>query len=71
MIVEGLMVRLVIAIMGLFAIILGMVIIFNLAASIDTFVLLTGLYLVIFGMMRVAHGLNERHAAKTVTVRRL
>jgi len=71
MIPEDLMVRLVIAILGLFALLLGVIIILNPAAGIDTFVLLIGLYLVVLGMMRVAHGLNERHAEQNVTVKRL
>jgi uncharacterized membrane protein HdeD (DUF308 family) len=71
MIIEDLMVRLVIAIMGLFAILLGTVIILKPAAGIDMFLLLTGLYLIVFGMIRVAHGLNERHAEQNVTVKRL
>jgi uncharacterized membrane protein HdeD (DUF308 family) len=71
MIVDGLMVRLVIAILGIFAILLGTVIMLNPATGIDTLVLLTGLYLVVFGMMRMAHGLNERQAEMDVTVKRL
>ncbi|MDD4137618.1 MAG: DUF308 domain-containing protein [Methanoregula sp.] len=71
MILEDLMVRLVIAMMGLFAILLGTVIMLNPTAGIDTLVLLTGLYLVVIGMMRVAHGLTERHAEQTMTTRHL
>jgi uncharacterized membrane protein HdeD (DUF308 family) len=71
MLLDHLMVRLVIAILGLFAIVLGLLIILNPATGIDTFVLITGLYLVVFGMMRVAHGITERNAEQNVTVKRL
>jgi len=71
MIVDGLMVRLVLAVLGVFAILLGTIIMLHPAASIDTLVLLTGLYLVVFGMMRMAHGLSERQAELDVTVKRL
>ena len=70
-IIEDLMVRLVIAIMGLFAILLGTVIILHPEAGLDTLALLAGLYLAVFGMMRIAHGLNERHAEQNITVKRL
>ena len=71
MIVDGLMVRLVLAMLGVFAILLGTVIMLHPTAGIDTLVLLTGLYLVVFGMMRMAHGLSERQAELDVTVKRL
>lgn len=70
-IVEDLMVRLVLAFMGLFAIILGSVIILHPDAGIDTLALIAGLYLVVFGMMRIAHGLNERHMEQNITIKRL
>lgn len=71
MLMEDLMVRLVIAIMGVFALLLGVVIIFHPVMGIDMLVLLIGLYLIVYGMMRFAHGLNERHADQIVTVRHL
>jgi uncharacterized membrane protein HdeD (DUF308 family) len=71
MIVDGLMVRLVLAVLGVFAILLGTIIMLHPATGIDTLVLLTGLYLVVFGMMRMAHGLSERQAELDVTVKRL
>lgn len=71
MLLDHLMVRLVIAILGVFAILLGIIIFLHPAAGIDTFVLLTGLYLVVFGMMRVAHGITERDAEQNITVKRL
>jgi uncharacterized membrane protein HdeD (DUF308 family) len=70
-IIEDLMVRLVVAFMGLFAILLGSVIILHPGAGIDTLALLVGLYLTVFGLMRIAHGLNERHAEQNVTIKRL
>jgi uncharacterized membrane protein HdeD (DUF308 family) len=70
-IIEDLMVRLVIAFMGFFAILLGTVIILHPEAGIDTLALLTGLYLAVFGMMRIAHGINERHAEQNITIKRL
>jgi len=70
-IIEDLMVRLVIGFMGFFAVILGTVIVIHPEAGLDTLALLTGLYLAVFGMMRIAHGLNERNAEQKITVKRL
>jgi uncharacterized membrane protein HdeD (DUF308 family) len=70
-IIEDLMVRLVIGFMGFFAVLLGTVIILHPEAGIDTVSLLAGLYLAVFGMMRIAHGLNERHAEQNITIKRL
>jgi uncharacterized membrane protein HdeD (DUF308 family) len=69
--IDDLMVRLVIAIMGFLAVLLGTVIILHPAAGIDTLPLLTGLYLAVFGMMRIAHGLNERQAEQNITMKHL
>jgi|GEM_PF-1757361 len=71
MLMEDLMVRLVIALMGVFAILLGTIILLNPVLGIDTLILLVGLYLVVYGMMRIAHGLTERHVDQNVTVRHL
>ena len=68
---DELMVRCVMGAMGLFAMVLGIIIVMRPATGIDTLVLLTGLYLVVLGMMRVAHGLTERNAEQTVPVKRL
>ena len=68
---DELMVRLVVGMMGVFALVLGIVILINPVLGIDTLVVLAGLYLIVYGMMRVAHGLNERHADQTITVRHL
>src|SRR5208337_4743356 len=70
-ILEDLMVRLVIGSMGFVAILLGTVILIRTGAVIGMLTLLTGLYLVIFGLMRIAHGLNERHAEQNITIKRL
>ena len=70
-IIEDLLVRLVIGFMGFFAILLGIVIILHPSAGIGVLALITGLYLAIFGMMRIAHGLNERHAEQNITIKHL
>lgn len=68
---DHLMVRLALAVMGILATTLGLLIILRPITGIDLIVLLTGLYLMVVGMMRVAHGLSERHAEQTVPVKRL
>lgn len=70
-ILEDLMVRLVIGSMGFVAILLGTVILIRTVAVIGMLTFLTGLYLVIFGLMRIAHGLNERNAEQNITIKRL
>lgn len=70
-ILEGLMVRLVLAILGVVALLIGMVILLNPTAGIETITLLVGLYLIVMGMMRIAHGINERHEEQTITVKHL
>ena len=69
--IEGMMVRLVLGMMGIVALILGAVIVLNPLAGIQTITVLAGIYLVVLGMMRVAHGLNERHEDEKITVKRL
>lgn len=71
LLIDELMIRYAIGIMGLFAMVMGILIVFRPVTGIETVALLTGLYLVVIGMMRIAHGLTERHAEQTVTVRRL
>lgn len=71
LLIEELMVRFAIGIMGLFAMVLGILVVFRPTTGVETVALLTGLYLVVFGMMRVAHGLNERHAEQTIPVKPL
>jgi uncharacterized membrane protein HdeD (DUF308 family) len=70
-ILEDLMVRLVLGFTGFFAILLGIVIMLHPAAGTGVLALVTGLYLVIFGMMRIAHGLNERQAEQDITIKHL
>jgi len=70
-IIEGLMVRLVLAMMGVFALLLGTVIVLNPSTGIDTLALLVGIYLIVLGMMRIAHGINERHEEQAITVKHL
>jgi uncharacterized membrane protein HdeD (DUF308 family) len=71
LLIDELMIRYAIGIMGLFAMVIGILIVFRLVAGIETVVLLIGLYLVVIGMMRIAHGLTERYAEQMVTVKRL
>jgi uncharacterized membrane protein HdeD (DUF308 family) len=71
LIVDDLMVRFAIGIMGLFAMVLGFLILIRPATGIDILVLLIGLYLIVLGMMRIAHGLTERKAEQTIPVKRL
>lgn len=70
-IAENLMVRLVLAILGIMAILIGGVVVFNPAAGVETVALLIGIYLLVLGMMRIAHGINERHEEQTMVVKRL
>ena len=69
--IEGMMVRLVLGMMGIVALILGAVIALNPLAGIQTITVLAGIYLVVLGMMRIAHGLNERHEEQKITVKLL
>lgn len=70
-ILEGLMVRLVLAILGVVALLIGGVIALNPTAGIETITMLVGIYLMVLGMMRVAHGINERHEEQIITVKHL
>lgn len=71
LLLDEMMVRFVIGVMGLFAMVLGILVAFRPVTGVETVALLTGLYLIVFGMMRVAHGLHERHAEQTIPVKRL
>lgn len=71
LLIDELMVRFAIGIMGLFAMVLGILVVFRPITGIDMVALLIGLYLIVFGMMRVAHGLTERHAEQTIPVKPL
>ena len=65
------MVRMVFIMLGLFSAIVGIFLIRNPALGVDIFVWLTGLYLLVLGLMRIAHGLNERDAESKTVVKRL
>lgn len=65
------MVRMVFIMLGLFSIVLGFFLILKPTLGIDIFVWLIGLYLLVLGLMRIAHGLNEREAERNVVVKRL
>ncbi|MCK9581169.1 MAG: DUF308 domain-containing protein [Methanoregula sp.] len=65
------MVRMVFIMIGIFSMIVGIFLIINPALSLNIFVWLVGLYLLVIGLMRVAHGLNERDVDDEATVRRL
>ena len=71
LLIDDLMVRFVIGVMGLFAMVLGILILVRPTTGIDTLVLLTGIYLIVLGMMRVAHGFAERKAEQILPVKRL
>jgi len=71
LLLDEMMVRFVIGIMGLFAMVLGILVAFRPVTGVETVALLTGLYLVVFGMMRIAHGIIERHAEQNIPVKRL
>jgi uncharacterized membrane protein HdeD (DUF308 family) len=68
---EDLMIRMALAVMAVFATTLGILIVLRPITGIDMILLLTGLYLIVLGMMRIAHGITERHAEQTVPVKRL
>ncbi len=65
------MVRMLFVVIGIFSIVVGLFLILNPTLGLDILVWLVGLYLVVLGLMRVAHGLNERDADGKVAVRRL
>jgi uncharacterized membrane protein HdeD (DUF308 family) len=65
------MVRMVFIMLGIFSMIVGLLLILNPTLGIDILVWLTGLYLLVLGLMRVARGLNEREAEGKVAVKRL
>jgi len=54
-----------------FAPLLGTVIVLRPSAGIDTLALLVGIYLIVLGLMRIAHGINERYEEQAITVKHL
>lgn len=65
------MVRMVFVVIGIFSLVVGLFLTLNPTLGLDILVWLVGLYLVVLGLMRVAHGLNERDADGKVAIRRL
>jgi uncharacterized membrane protein HdeD (DUF308 family) len=71
MVIVETMVRMVFIMIGLFSFILGLFLILNPMLGFDIFVWILGLYLVVLGLMRIAHGFNEREADQKIVVKRL
>jgi uncharacterized membrane protein HdeD (DUF308 family) len=71
MVIVETMVRMVFIMIGLFSVIMGIFLVLNPTPGVDIFVWLFGLYLVVIGLMRTAHGLNEREAERNIAVKRL
>lgn len=71
MVIVETMVRMVFVMIGLFSVIIGLFLLLNPALGVDIFVWLFGLYLLVLGLMRVAHGLNEREAEQNITIKHL
>jgi len=65
------MIRSVVIVMGVASIILGVLILLNPAMTIGILAWLIGLFLLIFGMIRVAHGFALRSAEMKMTVKHL
>jgi len=51
--------------------VVGFFLILNPTIGMDILVWLVGFYLLVLGLMRIAHGLNERDAEQKITVKRL
>jgi len=71
MIIAEPMVRFVIAIVGILAIVVGIFLLIHPAATIEVIALLLGLYLFVFGLLQVSHGLNERQIEANRVIKRL
>jgi uncharacterized membrane protein HdeD (DUF308 family) len=65
------MVRMVFIMLGIFSIIVGFFLVISPTIGLDLLVRFVGLYLLILGLMRIAHGLNERDADLKITVKHL
>lgn len=65
------MVRMIFVMLGIFSIIIGLFLALNPARGVDILISLVGFYLLVLGLMRVAHGLNERDLAGKAVVKRL
>lgn len=71
MVIVETMVRMVFIMIGLFSVIIALFLLLNPTLGVDIFVWLFGLYLLVLGLMRVAHGLNEREAERNIVVKHL
>ena len=71
MIIAEPMVRFVIVIVGILAIIVGFFLLIHPAATIEVIAILLGLYLLLFGLLQVSHGLNERSLEANRVIKRL
>lgn len=71
MVIVETMVRMVFIMIGLVSFIIGIFLLLNPALGVDILVWLFGLYLLVLGLMRVAHGLTEREAERNITVKHL
>jgi uncharacterized membrane protein HdeD (DUF308 family) len=65
------MIRSVVIVMGVVAIVLGLLILINPALTVTILAWLIGLFLLILGLIRVAHGLTLRSAEKKMTIKHL
>jgi len=65
------MVRFVIAILGILAIVVGVFLLIHPTATIEVVAILLGLYLFVFGLLQVSHGLNERRIEENMVIKRL
>ena len=54
------------AMMRVVALLLGTVIVIHPSAGIDTLALIVGICLIVLGMMRIAHGITERHEEQAI-----
>ncbi|NMB78447.1 MAG: hypothetical protein GYA23_05065 [Methanomicrobiales archaeon] len=65
------MVRMIFIMLGIFSCVLGIFFMLNPALGLEIFILLFGMYLLVLGLMRIAHGINEREAEQNAPVKRL
>jgi uncharacterized membrane protein HdeD (DUF308 family) len=65
------MVRMVFIMLGIFSIIVGFFLVINPTIGLDIFVRFFGLYLLVQGLIRIAHGFNEREAEQKIILKHL
>jgi uncharacterized membrane protein HdeD (DUF308 family) len=71
MIIAEPMVRFVLAVLGILAVFVGIFLLLHPAATVEVISLLIGLYLFVYGLMQVSHGLNERQKERETVVKHL